>query len=1131
MKASKGNIQLSASDLANHLACKHLTELDRLVATGKKSAPSWRDPALAILEKRGRAHEEAYVEFLRAAGLSVVNLIHQPREATLDAMRQGVEVIVQATLGDDTWIGRADILRRVPASSDLGNWSYEVEDTKLALDTWTGTVLQLCLYTDFLGALQKYTPTYMHVIKPGEGFPRESFLFTDFQAYYRFARSKLLKTMSTEEATPTYPNPVSHCDVCRWSRECDAQWHQDDHLCLIAGIRSLHIAELQRQGVQTLAQFAKQGSPLRERPERGNEETFTKVHAQARIQLRGREENRLVYELLAPSPGRGFSRLPLPSAGDIYFDIEGDPFFHEGGIEYLLGWVCSDAQVGLEYRCVWALDRPKERSAFEAFIDFVMDRWKTYPDMHVYHFSPYEPGAIKRLTGRHGTREAEVDKLLRAERFVDLLAVTREGLLASVEHYSLKDLERFASFSRNTELSLANAARRRVECALELEATVEVSDDDRRLVESYNRDDCVATSALHRWLEERRMELQKTGLQLTRPENKSGEASQNIEERQDEISKLFQQLVTDLPADRSSWDDGHKAKWLLAHLVDYFRREDRCAWWEFFRVHNLDYEDLLEERKAIAGLSFDGVAGTTGRSVIHRYRYPPQEVGVDEGDELHEVGGDKVGSVYALDQVNRNLEIKRSGTPSNSLASVHVNERVSPGALDTSLMQFARSVIEHGVDYTGPYRAARDLLLKQPPRLSGAKEALLPEPGEDVQSAAIRIARSLDNGLLAIQGPPGTGKTYTGGHMIMELAASGKRVGVTAVSHKVIRNLLESADRSAKRLGVEIRMTHKVGEKSEVASSTIEEVADNKKPFQALNEGKVVGGTAWLWARDEAVQQLDYLFVDEAGQMSLAQALAAARAAKNVILLGDPQQLEQPQQGAHPEGADVAALSHILDGHKTIPLRKGLFLDTTWRLHPAICAFTSEIFYEKRLHSHAGLEKQALHGNVPFRGSGLFCVPVNHRGNQNKSVEEVTAVARIVELLISSKTTWSNHKAEENQLHPQDVLIVAPYNAQVSALQEALPGMRIGTVDKFQGQEAPVVIYSMTSSSHEDAPRGMSFLYSPNRLNVGTSRARCACILVAAPRLFEPSCHTVDQMRWTNALCRFREMATEVGLS
>jgi superfamily I DNA and/or RNA helicase len=322
---------------------------------------------------------------------------------------------------------------------------------------------------------------------------------------------------------------------------------------------------------------------------------------------------------------------------------------------------------------------------------------------------------------------------------------------------------------------------------------------------------------------------------------------------------------------------------------------------------------------------------------------------------------------------------------------------------------------------------------------------------------------------------------------------------------------------------------HKPKEKSEDLPPGLEEAKDNKQALNALNENKIVGGTAWLWASNDAREVLDYLFVDEAGQMSLAHVLAASRSARNIILLGDPQQLEQPQKASHPEGADIAALGHLLDGHKTMPGEKGIFLNTTRRMHPAITSFTSELFYEGRLSSIQELGKQNLLGSK-ILNAGLFYLPVQHSGNQNKSVEEVEAIERLVNHLVETTVLFIDAQGMDRRITRNDIVIVAPYNAQVAALAERVHECRIGTVDKFQGQEAAIVIYSMTSSTSQDVPRGMNFLYNPNRLNVATSRARVACVLVASDKLSEADCRTVDQMKWTNALCRYKEMAAEITI-
>jgi uncharacterized protein len=395
---------------------------------------------------------------------------------------------------------------------------------------------------------------------------------------------------------------------------------------------------------------------------------------------------------------------------------------------------------------------------------------------------------------------------------------------------------------------------------------------------------------------------------------------------------------------------------------------------------------------------------------------------------------------------------------------------------------------------------------------------------------AVRIVGDLDETVLAIQGPPGSGKTYSGGHMICALIKQGRRVGVTATSHKVIRNLLDAVAKAADDTGVSVRLGHKKDEDEEDSdTSRVKTLSDNPDALQALESGEVnvLGGTAWLWARPEFKASVDVLFVDEAGQMSLANVLAVSRGAHSVVLLGDPQQLDQPLQGTHPEGVNASALQHMLGEHQTIPSDRGIFLPITWRLAPSICSFTSELFYESRLRSKPGLEHQQLVGVGEFDGSGLWVVQVEHDGNRNWSAEEIDTVAGVVARLTEPSARWIDEHGKDRRVTGQDILVVSPYNAQVSRLHERLAssGARVGTVDKFQGQEAPIVIYTMATSRPEDAPRGMEFLYSLNRLNVATSRARCATILVASPRLFEPECRTPRQMKLANALCRFREVA------
>ena len=411
--------------------------------------------------------------------------------------------------------------------------------------------------------------------------------------------------------------------------------------------------------------------------------------------------------------------------------------------------------------------------------------------------------------------------------------------------------------------------------------------------------------------------------------------------------------------------------------LEWHRREGKAPWWEFFRLRDLSEEELLDESAAIAGLQTVGRVGGTQRSPVDRYSYPPQETEVADGDLLHLPDGTDFGSVELIDPVARTLDVKKRGAQADvHPTAVFAHSVVNTGVLADALFRLAEDVVQRGMGASGALKAPRELLLRRRPRLRG--DPFRANAGEPALDFAVRIAGELDETVLPIQGPPGAGKTFTAARMICELVRQGKRVGVTAVSHKVIRNLLEATMRAAPA-GTDLRCAHKVTTKS--TASSIQEFTDNADLLSRVQDGRVqvVGGTAWLWARPDARSVVDVLFVDEAGQMSLANVVAVSQAATSVVLLGDPQQLEQPQQGSHPEGTDVSALEHVLDGRKTIPADRGIFLPETFRLAPSICAFTSDLFYDGRLGPRPGLEHQALSGVARFEGAGLWLLPGSAR--------------------------------------------------------------------------------------------------------------------------------------------------------
>jgi uncharacterized protein len=670
-----------------------------------------------------------------------------------------------------------------------------------------------------------------------------------------------------------------------------------------------------------------------------------------------------------------------------------------------------------------------------------------------------------------------------------------------------------------------------------LELGVGVSSDDRhaKIVEAYNREDCLSALALRDWLEGVRAGAEADGAEIPRPAEESGEPNKAVGERERRTRALAERLLADTPEQREERSEAQQATWLLAHMLDWHRREEKAPWWEYFRLRELSDEDLLEETAALAGLEFIERVGGTAKNPVDRYRFPRQDTGIRAESELELPlpQGRPFGQVVGIDLAAGTVDVEKTFACAELHPTSAFEHRVVRShVLADSLLRLGEWVAKHGIDAPGEHRAARDLLLRRRPRLAASAGSALEMAGEGGVAAARRLALALNRSALPIQGPPGSGKTFTGARMICDLVRAGRRVGVCAVSHKVILNLLKEVAKAAEEEGVSARCLRKA-EKGAAPEAGIAVTSDNAGVLAALRsrQANVAGGTAWLWAREEYFEAVDVLFVDEAGQMSLANVLAIAQSARSVVLLGDPQQLEQPIQGFHPEGTAVSALEHVGGGDQTIAPDRGLFLEETWRLPPAICDFTSELFYERRLRCRAGLEKQVILGDSPFAGSGLWYVSARHEANQGSSREEVEVVADLVRILAEGGLRWRDRDGVERALGLGDILVIAPYNAQVADLKAELPpDARVGTVDRFQGQEAPVVIYSMTTSTPEDAPRGMEFLYSPNRFNVATSRAQCACIVVGSPRLFEPDCQSPRQMKLANAFCRFLEVAREVRI-
>ena len=715
---------------------------------------------------------------------------------------------------------------------------------------------------------------------------------------------------------------------------------------------------------------------------------LTRLHEQASLQLAARESGENSYELRAPQEGRGFARMPRPSEGDVFFDMEGDPLFDDGGLEYLFGFVTADGEEP-EFTAIWGRDRAEEKRALEEFVDFVTERRKEFPDLHIYHYNHYEVTALKRIAGAHGTREEELDQLLRDEVFVDLYKVVREAMLISQPSYSIKKVEAFYMDQRDTAVTDGGDSVVMFERWLE--------EDDAKILEEiadYNRDDCISTLKLRDWLLELRAEAERQfdgrdeaqWIRWFEPE--PTERSEKALALQEENEALIESLLAGLPEDPADWDPDQQARFRMAQLLEYHHREARPVWWALFDRMEATADALKEDADCISMLAHDGSVPPRQekKSLVERLTFPPQETKMGAGsDAVDPTDGGNPGAIVAMDVEQGWLELKRGPK---------LQQREFPAALipgrpystpeqQGALRRLAATVIDAPgtPDAADRYAAARRLLRGDPPRLSDR------EPGADIDHAEMEIdelkeiVASLDGSHLFIQGPPGSGKTYTGARLIVDLIERGQRVGVTSTSHKVIHNLLDEIEDVAHEQGVEFKGLKKSSDNPDSVFDSEHGLIDSVDDNAALSDpaARLTAGTAWHYCREDT-EPLDYLFIDEAGQVSLADALALATSAHNVVLLGDPQQLPQVAQASHPEGSSLSVLEHLLGESQTVDSAHGVFLEKTYRLHPDVCEFVSELMYDGRLQLCAGPRAPARRRRRRSRRHGLALAAGGARG-------------------------------------------------------------------------------------------------------------------------------------------------------
>ena len=1126
MQKTSGGILYSATDLVNFLECAHLTVLD--LQNLETPLPKAEDDEQAkLIQDKGTDHESTYRDSLREKHASFIDIAavgndrNARRQATLRAMQDGIEIIFQATFLKDEFLGYADFLRRVDTPSLLGAYSYEVLDTKLARSPKGKFVIQLAYYSDLLTSIQGTPPQLMHVVL---GDKREvAFRVADYAHYYTRLKARFLDSVTQGQTGASYPSPCERCDQCHWRDLCAHRWKADDHLSQVANILKTHIRKLELAGVATLEALAnlKLGKKIPKIPQ----PILSRLRHQASLQLRARQTGKGIVELIQPDAlappeagPRGFARMPAPDSADLFFDMEGNPL-EEGGLEYLFGLYFFESG-NAQFKPFWAHSRAQEGVAFENFMDFVTQHLSRHPDAHIYHYASYEVSALKKLMGLHGTREFEVDNLLRQHKMVDLYQVVREAIRVSEPAYSIKNIEHFYLEARAGNVTNAGAS------IVFYEKWKQTQDEALlRAIADYNEDDVRSTYQLQQWL----LKLRPTGLPWVQHGNPyaTEEVPVQVNEAEQRLLRYRERLVDTLPMDEDAWGVAEQHHLLAFQLLDFHRRAAKPEWWGVFDRQAMNAEDRFENPECIAGLQNPvHPPRAEDRSTRHTLRYPEQEVKIKTGDSCVHVDSlaPLTDVIVDEDKLTVSFKVGKRHTLPPYPIDIGLSRSINNKVLQEALFRYADSLIGTANEAASRrYPAIDAFLTRALPKLQNheAGTALVPE-GATLPRIISALER-LDHSYLFIQGPPGAGKTFTGARVILALLKAGKRVGVSSNSHKAIINLLQEVEKAAVADRFEFRGAKKSSRtepSQQVNGRLIVDVWSNDA--LAGTAYQLIAGTAWLFADDDLDQSLDYLFVDEAGQVALGMLVPMATSATNIVLLGDQMQLSQPVQGVHPGDSGLSSLDFLLQGRSTIAPERGIFLGTSWRMHPKVCQFISDAVYDGRLHPESGTAKRELvlgpDAHTDLAKAGIRYLPIRHEGCSQWSQEEVDCVTALYSALL--KESFIDDDGATQPMTSKNILIVSPYNMQVNKLKLALPDdARVGTVDKFQGQEAEVVIASMATSSGDDLPRNIEFLYSKNRLNVALSRAKCLAIMVANPALMEIACKTPEQMALVNTLC------------
>lgn len=1098
MRQKNNNLIYSPTDISNFEKCNFITvnEIKNLTTPLEVKETT---ETLKEFINQGIEIEQKYIQKLKDNGLNLFDgsKVKNPDrlQKTIEAMREGFDYIYHPLFEYENWIGEPDLLIRVDEQSALGDYSYIPADIKRAKEPKQENLTQVLSYCYLIEKVQERLPRRFLLINGIENKEHE-FDLTNYYDAYTHLREIFENFVNTPNLET--PEPCEACRFCRYLPTCNSIW-SDTHIKNVTGITNRQIKKLKGKAstVEELAQLNLTSV------EGIGDETLKKLKKQASLQLEKIQTGNPKYQFKSIPHGKGFYRIPQAHPQDIFFDLEGDPTT-DGGHEYLFGYVLDG-----NFTAQWSTDLSEEKDRFQEIMEFFKDHLLANPQAHIYHYNHYETTALKRMTLKYDICADILDFLLRNEAFVDLYPVVRESIITSEKGLSIKDLEIFYMENRT---ALVSSGADSVDMFLKWR----VKQDPQILqeIEDYNKEDCQSTQLLRDWLLEIQQEWQQQ-------DNVEDFQYHEQPEQQPFHNEYDEEYVN---THRGVHDQQHTDDYtrnLIADTLEYHRREQKSEWWRYFSKEKFDFIELLDDMECIGGLQkIQVMSGEKGRQYFE-YQYPYQEFKIKEGSDLTNIDGLKgIGTLESADFNNQRIiiEASRKITSLPDVMDITTGIPINPKNLRAALYRFARSFINQD----GKFSCTLQLLTHQIPRFNNGYQLQEFQNEDTVENVKEAIANMHDS-YLFIQGPPGTGKTYVTAHAIVHLLQNHKKIAITSNSHKAINNVLEWVDRIADQINFSYSGLKKYSSKSKDSKYESNNI-ESKSAIKLLPENlNLFAATKFEFSKDVYEEVFDYLFIDEAGQLAVPDVIASATCAKNLVLIGDPRQLGNPSDITHPGDSGLSVLDFILGEQNTVPPTLGIFLSTTRRMRSEITPFISESFYDSRLNSHPTTDQRSLklEGNPLPHHSGIVLVEMEHQDNAQSSKEEIEVIAKLYSYFLTQKFI---DEGVERDISADDILVVAPYNVQVNLIQKKLPeGNRTGTVDKFQGQEAPISILSMTSSDGDNAPRGINFLMDEARLNVAISRAQCLSIILINKELFNVHINSINQFKLKNNFLKLKQ--------